>query len=222
MEEFVVAILGTLAFIVIVGLLARRGNAGLRIAGPVLALRRFEVNGLPDAPVVVDIRGRASGLVAWLLTVARIDNETCLVVTRDQVWFQAASLYGQTQRVVPLLSVASTHCGYRKPLGLLVLGIFFLLVGILAWMVGAVEEPGAAILLAAIGGGLLVMYKLRKSMTISLETHGGTILGLNFKRSVIEGVGVSMEQAEQAIQAINNSILASQRPAVDIVRHSMV
>jgi hypothetical protein len=200
--------LAVVVFIVAGGGLARRGG-GIRVTGPTLVLRRFNIDEAPSANVLADIVGRASGVTAWLLTVMGFDAETSLNVTDKQVTFRSSSLFGQTYQVVPLPSVSSTHCGYSKPIGFLIMGAIFLIGGILT---GLGQRGGFKIILIGlvIGGIFLVAYYLSKKIVISLETSGGMVLGLSFKRSVIENVSVDIEQALNAIRIINQKIIESQ------------
>lgn len=176
---------------------------GIRIAGPTLVLRRFKIDETPSANVLVDIVGRASGITAWLLTVMGFDAETSLKVTGKEVAFRSSSLFGQTHQVVPLPSVSSTHCGYSKPIGYLIIGALFLIGGI--WSGDMFIVIGLVIC-----GIFLVAYYLSKKIVISLETSGGTVLGLSFKRSVIENVPVDIEQALKAIGIVNQKVIESQ------------
>jgi hypothetical protein len=189
--------------------LARRGGGGILISGPTLVLRRFKIDETSTANVLVDIVGRASGITAWLLTVMGFDAETSLKVTDKEVSFRSSSLFGQTHQVVPLPSVSSTHCGYSKPIGYLIVGAIFLIGGILS---GLGESGGGTVILSGlvIGGILLIAYYLSKKIVISIETSGGMVLGLSFKQSVIENVSVDMEQALKAIRIVNQKVIGSQ------------
>jgi len=204
-ELIIIAVVG---FILIGGGLARRGG-GIRIAGPTLVLRKFNINEDPSSNLLVDVIGRASGITAWLLTAIGFDAETSLKVTGQEVSFKSSSLFGQTHQVVPLPSVSSTHCGYSKPIGYLILGAIILIGGIIT---GLSQRGGGPLILFGliIGGIFLVAYYLSKKIVISIETSGGILLGLSFKRSVIENVGVDIEQALKAIMIVNRKVIESQ------------
>ncbi|MDD4241716.1 MAG: hypothetical protein PHG54_09815 [Smithellaceae bacterium] len=205
--EFMV--LAVIVVIVIAGGLARRGGGGIRIAGPTLVLRTFKIDETPSANVLVDIAGRASGITAWLLTVMGFDAVTSLKVTDKEVTFRSSSLFGQTYQVIPLPSVSSTHCGYSKPIGYLIVGAIFLIGGIFS---GLAQQGGSAFIIIGlvIGGIFLIAYYLSKKILISLETNGGLVLGLSFKRSVIENISVDIEQALKAIGIVNQKVIDSQ------------
>ena len=72
------------------------------------------------------------GLVAWLLHVLRLDDETRMQVTATTLSIRRASLQGQNLTAIPLSQVGSTSCGFRKPLGLLAIGIFIAAGGLLS------------------------------------------------------------------------------------------
>lgn len=172
-------------------------NRGL---GPLLVLRKFHVEPAPGASVIVDIAGRPSGLVSFLLTIMKLDEETSIQVTKGAITFKSSSLSGQFHQVAPIRQISSTHCGYSKPIILIILGVFLPLVGVFT---------GSYILLLVtflLGALCLVGYFFSKKITLSIITSGGTVMGLQFKRSVLENVDVDINKAKIAIEAINNLI----------------
>jgi len=175
-------------------------KGALAITGPTLVLRKFEVNATGSVAVIIE--GRASGLVAWLLTTVGLDTLTSLTVTDEHISFKSASLGGEIHHVVPTSQISSTHCGYAQPIWLLVVGGTVLLLS----MLSALNSRDAAqvfiggLLLAAICGGL---YLVNRKIAISVETNGGMVLGLSFKPSVIENVSIDAIDAFRAIKRIN-------------------
>jgi hypothetical protein len=196
------------ASIIFIAGLARRGG-GIRITGPTLVLRKFKVDEASPDDVFVEIAGRASGLTEWLLTALGFDAETSIKVTDREFSFKSSSLFGQINQVAPLPNIASTHCGYSKPIGYLMVGAVIFLGSILMGM-RSDSGPGVFMFGLIIGGILLIAYWLSKKMTMSIETTGGMIMGLTFKRSVIENVSVDIEKAMQAIGIINKKVMESQ------------
>lgn len=213
MSEMIV--LAVVVIILIGGGIARRGRRGIRISGPTLVLRRFHIDETPSANILVDIVGRPKGIIAWLLTILGIDAETSLKATDKEVTFRSSSLFGQIHHVAPLPSISSTHCGYSKPIGYLILGIIFILVGLLSsvspvlWQFGLYGSRGLIFGLV-VGVVFLIAYWLSKKMTMVFETSGGMTMGLIFKRSVIENIPIDIEQALKAIYIVNNKITESQ------------
>jgi hypothetical protein len=202
-----------------------RGRGGIRMFGPVLVLRRFDVQEAPRDGVFIRIIGRPAGLVGWLLTVLRLSEDTTLEVTRERILSRSASLRGQVHDLVPLPSVASTNCGYVKPLWcLFVAGAIFLL-GIMSTLGslgnlfgrGGVAEAfggvaGALVGAAILGGIFLVIYWLQRKLCLSVRTRGGNDIGVVFKPSVIENVSIDLNRALQAISLINRKVLEAQTP----------
>jgi hypothetical protein len=184
---------------------AVRSNA-VRLAGPALVLRKFSVVDSPGVTPAIEIAGRASGFIGWLLTVFGLGAETTFVLKDDEIRFQSVSLAGQIHNVVPVQSVSSTHCGFSKPIGLLLLGFLFAASGILALLS---DSAGTGLLLLLIGGVCLVAYFVRKKLAISLQASGGMVLGLAFKPGVLENVSVDMPEALRAIEVLNRKIVTS-------------
>lgn len=212
MKMFVIGLI-VLAMVNMVGSgLLNRGRGGMHVTGPTLVLRRFKIDESPSAIVLVDIVGRTSGIIAFLLTVIGLSTETILKVTDKEVTFKGSSLFGETHQVVPLAGVASTHCGYSKPIGYLIIGVIFLLYPILSYLgLGPNIQSLSGILPFWVFGAIfLLVYFLYKKIFISLETNGGMVLNISFKRSVIENVSVDMEQALKVIQIINQKVIESQ------------
>ena len=89
------------------------------------------------------------------------------------------------------------------------MGAIFLIGGILS---GLGQRGGGKVILIGliIGGLFLIAYYLSKKIVISVETSGGMVLGLSFKRSVIENVSVDIEQALKAIRIVNQKVIESQ------------
>lgn len=198
----IVALIGGL------GGFARRGG-GIRISGPTLVLRKFKVDESSSDGVLVDIIGRPSGIIGWLLAIVGLYGESSFKVSGKQISFETSSRFGQLYQVVPLTNVSSTHCGYSKPIGLLIVGALFVVGGIVS---GFSRQPGsgpAVLVFLIIGGLFLIGYLLSKKIVLSLQSDGGMVLGLIFKRSVIENIPVDVQKALETIKLINEKVIES-------------
>lgn len=171
--------------------------------GPPLVLRRYQID--ENNKLMIDIVGRKSGITAWLLTTMGLEVETSLRVTRQILYFKSASFFGMTYNTVPLSMIASTHCGYTKSAFLLIAGLLVTLFGIFN-----MRSPALGVFAIIIGLLFLVSYWLSKKLTIYIETTGGTVIGLSFRRSIIENVAVDIDQALKATQLINKHVLYTQ------------
>lgn len=190
------------------------------VFGPTLVLRQFHLNGLSRDGVFLRIVGRPSGLVSWLLTLLRLENQTTLEVNRERFLLRSASLYGEVHHVVPLTGIASINCGYSKPFHLLLIGALLLLIG-LGSALGTLGEgrgtgEGVGLSVAVLFGFVLLAgpfalwYHLSRKLVLAVRSRGGDSHGLVFKPSVIEGVSVDLDRALQAMALIQRKVLEAQ------------
>jgi len=202
------AITGLILIITIISVIGffSKFMTGLRVSGPTLVLREFKIDETASEGPILKIVGRASGIMAWLLTVLKFDSETTLSVSSKEISFRSSNLSGEINRLAPLPSISSTNCGYSKPILFLIFGIVFVVMGILS----TVAHIGFLLLGLIVGGIFFFMYSLNKKILISIETKGSSFIGLSFKRSVIENVAVDIEQAKKAIKLVNDMLISSQ------------
>ena len=164
-----------------------------------LVLKEFELN--YDGPEFIHIVARKSGLISFLLTLLGIDATTTFRVFADRIEFVKGSLSGQISTTMPLSSISITTCGYTKPIALIVLGVIFLLLTIPVCLASESSMWIFIFLIAAII--CFIYYFLNKSLLIWVVSNSSWPAGLCFKRSVIEGVNVEYEQAQEVIRIIN-------------------
>jgi hypothetical protein len=216
--------------VIAVGWAVFRVRGGIRIYGPTLVLRRFDLQESPRDGVFIRIAGRPSGIIYWLMTVLRLSEETSLEVRGDRFSLRSASLRGQAHDVVPLTSIASTSCAYTRPIWCLFVAGAALLSGIVGGLgtfgafFGAAFEGGSAaeraagafggFALAVIGAAIfsaifLVTYWLSRKLLLAVETNGARVVGVIFKPSVIENVSVDIHRAMQAVELLNRKVLES-------------
>jgi len=207
--------------LMISGLASASGN-GRRFSSTTLVLRIFRLNAKPGTTTgpVVDISGRTSGLIGWILTVVGLSPETSLTVDGREVRSVDSSLFGQKFTVVPLGRIASVHCAYIKPIGYFFLGSVFAFGGLFRALTMNQYEKfatriGVLVIGLLLGLVFFVLYFLMKKVAIYVVPFNGSPIGLTFKRSVIENVPVDIEQARKVIQVINNLIVASANPNAD-------
>jgi hypothetical protein len=172
--------------------------------GPTLVIRRFAACANPGEGEFVTIVGREPGLIAWLLTAIGLDAEWRFVVTGKTVAFRKTSLCGEQESLVALDDIASAHCGYKKPIGLLIAAVGL---GVLA-LVGAAYLSGIrasqfAVVPLVLAVVCAVLYFTQKSLSVGVETKGGMVLSLNFRPSIIENVRIDIEQTRYAVRIIN-------------------
>ena len=163
------------------------------VVGPsALALKQMTIDHEGTDNLYVRIVGRKSGLIDWILSLLKIDTTTIFEVYGDHIKFTEGNLSGRTTTIIPLSAVSSSTSGFFKPIVYLIIGI-----------------P----LIALYGLGLIfiIMYFLHKALLVSTQSYSGSIAAIAFKRSVIEGVRISQEQAEEVIEIINQLTLEAQK-----------
>jgi len=166
----------------------------------------------------VTIIGRRSGFVAWLLSQLRIDPVTTILIGLDRVAFQNSSLAGTESRLIPLQNVCSTYYGYHKPwkAAMSILLTFAFLGGSLGASIAEQGSQGGAfmsfIVLTGIGLAVsLAYYFLNRTLTLGFVEQSGVILGIRFKRSMIENIDINQEQAKSVCLIIQRLIEAKER-----------
>lgn len=170
-----------------------------------LVLKSWKANAEPvDADGnFVSIVGRTSGLVAWFLSLIKIDPTTSLKISPERIEFSRTSLAGSDVRQIPLSSVCSTYYGYFKPWkSALAILVFFLAIGG-TW---AADTHGVQAtmnfifcLIAGLGLGL-GYYFFNRSLTLGFVEFSGVGNGIRFKRSLIENLDINEAQAAYICQ----------------------
>lgn len=205
--------IGMAEFLILAGILVVLGAAAYRLAkarevgGPALALTRFRINESASDGPLLEIAGRRGGLMGWLLTSLGIDIETSLVLHQRELSFKSTSFFSKTISLVPLTRVASTHCGHVKPFIPLVLAIMSFLGGSIIFL-NERDLSGAWMASFAVGVIALLVYKFGQKVMLSVETTGGKLLALAFKRSIIEGVNFDLDRALEVVEILNRQVLA--------------
>jgi hypothetical protein len=149
----------------------------------------------PDADGnYVDIRGRASGLMAWLLDLLGISPIVRLAVSAEKIAFQEGSLLGTKHVLTPIGNTCSTIYGYTRPLkeaifwGCVAAAATFFLMGIPGILVG------------------ILYYIINKSMTVGYTDVGGLTYYIRFKRSVLEGRSLDENEAARVCAIVQRVV----------------
>jgi hypothetical protein len=180
-----------------------------------LVLTKFNVLPGPADPTtsVIDIEGRAEGLIAFILTKMGLSNRVQLVVTSREMVYSEASLSGETTESVPLKAVSATIAGMRKNLWFLLFSILSAIVGLIS-LLGAAFSGRNAGAPAAIGMFLLIvaavfiyLYYTRRVVWLGVQPFGGSLLQIPFRPSVIEGVSINEEHAKRAAAILRELVL---------------
>lgn len=179
----------------------------MTVGNRALALKEFRID--YNGPKYVHIVARASGLISWLLTLMGIDITTVFDVYADRIEFQQGSLSGRIQTVLPMRSISIASTGYTKPILLFVIAFLFFVIGIVAAIPCLANGFASAgfILPWIIAFVCIIFYFLNKSLLISVVSNSSWPASICFKRSIIEGVKIEEEKAQEVINIINQLLM---------------
>lgn len=179
------------------------GFAGRR-AGGALVVKKFFHSATPrEDGVYVEIVGRQSGLLAWLLALLKIDPTIEMRVRYTKVEYMASSVSGFNRVVLPIESIASVFFGVSRPW----LSALFWLSIFLAGAYVAAEAGSTPAVIGLILVGIVVsvlIFILKRERVIGFTDVTGEDYQLTLTRSVIEG----KEITEQTLDEISRIILA--------------
>ena len=178
---------------------------------PALVLKKFEVHQDPQDKEYVVVHGRQAGLFAYLLSLIGIDPTTIFRCSTERIEVSVGSFFGQTKMTIPLAAVTGIQAGYTKSKPLLFGSISFSVAGLFYFFLSSVMGGGYAfmgLLFILIGTVLAVLYVLGKQMSLYVLNGGDKVWGLDFRRSVIEGVNVDLDKVDETVALINRLVLA--------------
>jgi len=173
---------------------------------PTLIVRKFEIDENAANGNYLQIEGRTSGLVSWLLTLMKLDTLTTMELNTDRLSVKASNLSGQIHTVMPLRAISSTQCGFSKSLAWLTWAIIIFIGGLLS------RDSGVFIVSLIISALFLLVYIFSKNMLISVSTGGAKGVAIAFKRGVVEGISVDLNRTLKAIELLNK-VVAEKRYA---------
>ncbi len=173
-------------------------------------LKIFQIDNSGVSGAHLFIEARKPGLMAFILNALRLDDSASLKVTKGVITFRKSSLFGLVQTSTSLTQIGSFQGGYSKPITFLVLGFVSMILGFILdlaftdWIF-----PLGTILGAVFALIFVIIYALQKNLMFGFETSGGAYYGLAFKRGILDGVSVDIEQVERALMMVNALIGAA-------------
>ena len=171
-----------------------------------LVLKKFDIKsdatGKNDCIHVV---GRQSGLIAFFMSLAKIDPTTEIKCNDERIEVTKSSFFGQQSICMPIAAVTGIIGGYTKPKSLLfgMLPVMFVGFSLAQPMRSSVPILVAVVLCIV----MFVMYMLKKEMSLFAQNGGDTLWGLTFKRSIIEGVDVDSQKVNTAVGLMNSRVI---------------
>lgn len=181
-----------------------------------LVLKSVLVQEKANDDLLVELVGRASGLMGFLLSLCGLRDTTMLRITKNEVEFKAGSLSGKNHSLMSLISLSGTHCGYNRSILMIILAILtgiFTLIG--TFTVGQFPGTSNSIVVVLLVGVFfvfiwLLIYQFSKKIDITVQGRGGSYFGLSFSPSLIEGVRIDLDKANEIIALVNKYVIAAQ------------
>ncbi len=167
-----------------------------------LVVKELTIN--RNGPQYVRIRARKGGLVAWLLARLGIDTTTVFDVYENRVEFSEGSLSGRMSQMIPISHVSLLGTGFLKPILLFVWGVVFLLAGVS--VMGDTIIGGLFAMLLGIGA--FALYFFRRTLVLYAVSTSGAGAILIVKRSLIENVNLTPENAGEIVGIMTQLIEA--------------
>jgi hypothetical protein len=204
--------------IIVVAVIWWRGRRSSYVSGTLVVLKRFHVNEDPSAKAAVEITGRISGIVSWVLTLLRLEPEFELTVTDSEATIRSGSLSGILHMCIPIGKISASICGYQRSILAFGFAILFSVGFVLNLLSGFFENDRSQVgsdmgyafgflILAAVAA---LIYFLSRRIGIGFFFETEHPYGFVFKRSVIENVSVDLPEALRVIAVINARILKAQ------------
>ena len=180
---------------------------GKNNSSQVLVLKEFKLNEKEDEFLI--IKGRTSGLLGWILSLCGIDPETTLTCNKRSIKYEMSAIrFGKQTLNIPLVAVTCVSSGIHKPFSLLVLGVVFVLGGIISSIL--LNSFSVFMIGLIIGAVFLIIYYLNKTMRFSIFCGGDKdkpMATINLKKSIIEGQNIDDVKYASAAGAINKAVL---------------
>ena len=164
-------------------------------------LKTFQIDQTGSTGAHLFIEARQPGIIAFILNLIGLDPTAQLKVTKGAVSFRSTSLSGMTETSTSLTQIGSFQGGYSKPIGYLILAVFFPIMGIVFDIM--LEEFFVTWFALIISLICLIAYALQKNLAFGFETSGGAYYGMSFKRGVLNNVSVDITQVENALLLVN-------------------
>ncbi len=221
----VALLFGFAPWLLVLGALVRGGRKKTFGGWSSLVVQQWHAGNEPDeAGRFIFIRGRKTGIVAWLLTTLSLDADVALAVMEGRIEFEQSSLSGKEKTMIPLSSISSTEYGYHKPWRSALI-LFAVTETVISNLLGEISSSHArygydsgsslpsllaGLLAGAIAGVLFYIYN--RKLRLGFREHSNHFNGIEFKRSFIEGREVSEVQAGYICLLLQTLIENSRAP----------
>ncbi len=152
----------------------------------------------------VHIFARRSGLLAWALSLMRLDPTVYFGMYLDRVEFRVSKLSGYIKATAPVSAIATCYYGYTKPWKIaFAILILFILIAI------SVAEQSLLAGMASLLVGVLAAvgyFLLKRELSFGVTLHSGHSFAMAIRRSIIEDAEID-ENSFERVSAILTSII---------------
>jgi len=179
-----------------------------------LVVKSFKVSGTPSEDgCYAEITARESGLISWIFALLQLDPTWSLKILFDKVVYEANSITGFRQVILPIHSVSSVYFGTSKPWKL-ALTVFILFIGA-AYVAAEAGSVFWTVLLVLLGvAAAALIFILNRELCIGVTEGTGDNYEMLLKRSVIENQEITEDRLAEiatlfiAILDAHKSVLA--------------
>ncbi|MCF7918742.1 MAG: hypothetical protein K9N06_02380 [Candidatus Cloacimonetes bacterium] len=166
---------------------------------PFLVMTKYDLDESLEGETIIHLVGRRAGFFSWIMHKLNISNRYELILKQDELNFEERSMFGEEIISIPLDSISETRTGHTKPLLLIFLAIIFFISGLLL-------AGSYTVILFVLGVIFVIVYFFGKALSISVRTRGGSVIGIKFKPSFIEGISVDINRAIRTTEIIREVV----------------
>lgn len=170
-----------------------------------LVVKKWYAEASPnDNGEYINIFARKSGLMAWALSLMRLDPTVYFGMYLDRVEFRVSKLSGYVKATAPVSAIATCYYGYAKPWkqALFVLLVFTFIAFSVAQqsLIGGIATLLVGMMLA------IGYFLLKRELSFGVTLHSGHSFAMAMRRSIIEGAEID-ENSFERVSAIITSII---------------
>lgn len=180
---------------------------------------KWHAKNIPDKDgYYVNVEGRGSGIISFLLTLIKLEPRVGLQVSADRLIFSERSFISENTSTTALSKITTTIYGWQNPIpeAFSTMIIVWVLAGAICGLLAeSIEGVGIvmAIVVAGLGffigiGAAALIFYLNRALTLGVQTEGGSIMWVKMRRSVIEGIKLDVELAKEASETIDRLVVA--------------
>jgi len=159
----------------------------------------------------VHIVARGSGLLAWLLSLLKVESTTRVSIGIERLEFVRRTWNGTESRMIPLESISSAYYGENRPVPESI-AILLVFAGV-AWVLQ--QDPlGTSLAATVLAVGLLfagAYHHFNRSVVLGFVETSGVVSRILFQPSQVDGEQIDEHAARQICKVVQRLLEARQR-----------